>query len=195
MEKADEFVGEKFRNIWLCEQCKIALERNPEQCTCDQHCPVCHPPEKAFMLWVGEKFYPTPQDFAIEAEKLGISKAVPSIPKDFELGKTIVYLAHRKALNLYVETKNNLIGYEIKKHAGIFMSFKPTHFEILVKESDYNANKDKYDSLEEKGIKVIVVPDNYDEMVAKAEEQYKRNKSRKIRKSVLNNIKPLNVNQ
>jgi len=182
MVKSDQFAGKNFRNIWLCENCRIAIERNPEPCTCDEHCPICNPPEKAFMLWVGEKFYPTPHDFTIEAERLGISKAVPSIPKDFELGKTIVYLAHRKAVNLYVESKNTLVGYEIKKHAGIFMSFRPTHFEILVKESDYNANKEEYDKLEEKGIKIIVVPDNYDEMVAKAEEEYKKKSRRRKRR-------------
>ena len=168
---------------WVCEDCKVGYASKQRVCTCDEHCPICNPPEKAFMLWVGEKFYPTPHDFTIEAERLGISKAVPSIPKDFELGETIVYLAHRKAVNLYVESKNTLVGYEIKKHAGIFMSFRPTHFEILVKESDYNANKEEYDKLEEKGIKIIVVPDNYDEMVAKAEEEYKKkSRGRKRRK-------------
>ena len=101
-------------------------------------------------------------------------KAVPSIPRDFELGISLVYLAHRKAVDLYIENKNTLVGYEIKKHSGIFMAFRPTHFEILVKESDYKAKKEEYDKLEEKGIKVIVVPDNYDEMVAKAEEEYKK---------------------
>lgn len=179
MEKANEFAERKFVNIWLCKDCRIAIKRHPEPCSCDIHCPVCHPPEKAFMLWVGEKYYPTPHDFAIEAEKLGVSKAVPSIPRDFELGKTLVYLAHRKAVDLYIENKNTLVGYEMKKHSGIFMAFRPTHFEILIKESDYKAKKEEYDKLEERGIKVIVVPDNYDEMVAKAEEEYKSRKSKR----------------
>jgi len=166
---------------WVCENCKVGFASKERVCRCDEHCSVCHPPEKAFMLWVGEKFYPTPLDFTIEAERLGISKAVPSIPRDFELGKSIVYLAHRKAVNLYIEDKNTLTGYKIKECSGIFMTFRPTHFEILIKESEYKAKKEEYDGLEEKGIKIIVVPDNYDEMVAKAEEEYKK-KLRKRRK-------------
>lgn len=182
MEKADEFAERKFVNIWLCKNCRIAIKRPSEPCTCGEKCSMCHPPEKAFMLWVGEKFYPTPHDFTNEALELGICKAVPSIPRDFELGKSIVYLAHRKAVNLYVEDKNTLMGYKIKEHSGIFMTFRPTHFEILVKESDYKAKKEEYDELEEKGIKVIIVPDNYDEMVAKAEEEYKKKSRRRRRR-------------
>jgi len=162
------------RNVWLCENCGIGIERAPEPCNCDENCEVCHPPEKAFMLWVGEKYYPTPHDFMSEAIELGVSKAVPSIPRDFELGKTLVYLAHRKAVDIYIPNKNTITGYKVEKHSGIFMSFRPTHFELLVKESDYNAKKDEYDELEKKGIQIIVVPDNYDEMVKKAEERDKR---------------------
>lgn len=193
MIKAEEFAGKKFRRIWLCDSCKIALERHPELCTCGKNCPVCNPPEKVFMLWVGEKYYPTPSDFISEAMELGVSKAVPSIPKDFELGKSIVFLAHRKAVDMFIENPETLTGYEVKKFPGIFMTFVPTHFEILVRKSDYEANKDKYEEMEKRGIEIIVVPDNYEEMVAKAEEEYKARKSRRKRKLVSEKIKPLNV--
>ena len=50
------------------------------------------------LIWVGEKFYPTPQDFCAEAEKMGISRRIPAVPNDFVLGETWVWLAHRKAI-------------------------------------------------------------------------------------------------
>ena len=161
MTRTNEFMGKPFKTVWYCNECKVALEGWSEKCTCDEKCNVCNPPKKAFMLWVGEKFYPTPTHFALEAEMLGVCKAVPSIPKDFELGKTIVYLAHRKAVNMYVENPNTLTGYEVKKHAGIFMSFKPTRFEMLVKKSDFETNEEKYMEMEKRGIEIVVVPDNY----------------------------------
>ena len=36
--------------------------------------------------------------------------------------------------------------------------------------------------MEEQGIEIIVVPDNYEEMVKKAEEEYKAKKSKKYKK-------------
>ena len=57
------------------------------------------------------------------------------------------------------------------------MCFKPTRFEMLVKRSDFEQNKSKYLEMEKKGIEIVVVPDNYDELVARAEG--KRTKSKK----------------
>jgi len=164
--------------VWVkCSECgaKINVVQY-SKCTCIPTCYVCNPPEKAFMLWVGEKFYPTPQHFVNEALKLGVSKAIPSIPKGFELGKSIVYLAHRKTVTAIVE--NKMISIE-----GIFYAFIPLRFEYLVKKSDFEQNKDKYLEMEERGIEIVVVPDNYEEMVKKAEERHKR--KRRAKKSVV----------
>jgi len=183
MKASDEFAGRKLNKLLLvCDNCKIAISKNFSMCTCNKECYVCNPPEKAFMLWVGEKFYPTPRDFSLEAEKLGVCKAVPSIPKDFEIGKSIVYLAHRKAVTTYIEDPETLTGYKTEKTPGIFLAFIPLRFELLVKESDYNKNKEKYDEMEERGIEIVLVPDNYDEIVKRAEEEYKK-KRKKGKKS------------
>ena len=197
MRATDEFAGKKFRKIWLCNECKIALDRGSETCTCGDSCYVCNPPKRAYMLWVGEKYYPTPNHFTIEAMNLGISKAVPSIPKDFELGKTIVYLAHRKAVSMYIENPNTLTGYEVKKHSGIFMCFKPTRFEMLVKRSDFEQNKSKYLEMEKQKIEFVLVPDYYYEHALKAEKTRSKTISNlsffnlKIKAGSINSILPI----
>jgi len=175
---------ERVDNIWVkCLGCEAKIEFPKfERCECIKGCYVCNPPEKAFLLWVGEKYYPTPEHFINEAIKLGVSKAVPSIPKDFELGVSKVYLAHLKAVRAEVKDEQTLTGYKPIKIAGIFYAFIPQRFELLVKESDFKAEEEKYLKMEEQGIEIIVVPDNYEEMVKKAEEEYKAKKSKKYKK-------------
>lgn len=51
------------------------------------------------LLWIGEKFYPTPNDFTFEAEVMGLSRRIPAVPREFEVGKTWVALAHRKTFS------------------------------------------------------------------------------------------------
>lgn len=61
-------------------------------------CHLCDPQdEPAYIMLIGAGNYKTPQDFLEEAGRMGISKRIPFIPKDLELGKTVVYLAHPKA--------------------------------------------------------------------------------------------------
>lgn len=89
-------------------------------------------------MWVGERFY-SPQSFVREAEKLGISKLVPSLPKNLEIGRTKVLLAHRKAW------KN--------KEPAIFYAFIVRRVEVLVKVEDLN--KDWVKRLRKRGVVVI----------------------------------------
>ena len=63
-------------------------------------CFVCDPTDSiAYIMMVGSKFY-TPQTFLEEARTMGISKKIPAIPKNMELGVTVVYLAHPKAIEV-----------------------------------------------------------------------------------------------
>jgi hypothetical protein len=55
-------------------------------------------PERTGLLWIGEKFYRTPEDFLREARTLGVSRRIAAVPKDFVVGKTWVLYAHRKAI-------------------------------------------------------------------------------------------------
>jgi len=109
-------------------------------------CPVCAPStERAGLLWIGEKFYPSTRAFNLEADTLGISRRIRVIPRGFELGKTWVLLAHPKAMKL-------------QEQAGIFKVWKPTHIEKILAESQRDSEEAK--ELAERGITCVFVPDN-----------------------------------
>jgi hypothetical protein len=50
------------------------------------------------LLWIGGKFYETPDDFTRESVELGISRRISAVPKDFIPGETWVLLAHRDGI-------------------------------------------------------------------------------------------------
>ena len=91
-------------------------------------------------MWVGERFY-TPQSFILEAEKMGVSKLVATIPKGLEIGKTKVLLAHKKAW--------------MDKEPGIFYAFVVRRIEVLVREEDLE--KDWVERLRRRGVTIIIV--------------------------------------
>lgn len=108
------------------------------------HCVVCNPSllisQKEFkpneevpatfgksgLIWIGEKFYPTPESFADEANIMGVSRRISSIPLGFVIGETWVFFAHRKAVE---DMDNPSIE---KRHPGIFQAFRPTSIEYVV---------------------------------------------------------------
>lgn len=110
------------------------------ECECDEGCYVCHPKQGEVygLMWVGERFY-TPNSFISEAEKLGVSKLAPTLPKNLEIGKTKILLAHRKAWE--------------NKEPGIFYAFIVRRVEVLVKVEDLG--KDWIKRLRKRGIVVI----------------------------------------
>lgn len=135
-------------------------------------CFVCDPKdEPAFIMGVGERYYKTPGDFMLEARKLGVSKRIPFIPKELELGKTVVYLAHpkacevresvalQKAMAIADSSKTNqerLIDSErIEYRLGIFSAFIPHRVEKLIWEHD--ATAEELESLEKRGITPVVI--------------------------------------
>ena len=89
--------------------------------------------EKAGLIWIGEKFYKTPQDFIQETKIMGVCRRLPFVPKDFKVGKTWILLAHRRAI-----LKKAKFGSPLGYCAGIFQIFKPEKIEITCsgKESD-----------------------------------------------------------
>jgi hypothetical protein len=91
-------------------------------------CPVCNPPKGIHgLVWAGHTHY-TAASFAAEALERGVSKRLPSIPRDLEIGKTVVYVAHVKACG------NFLTGEEMTP--GVFMTFRPTHIDLVVDDED-----------------------------------------------------------
>jgi len=137
-------------------------------------CFLCDPQdEPAYIMLVGAGNYKTPQDFLEEAHRMGISKRIPFIPKDLELGKTIIYLAHPKAcevkepvalqqaMAIVEEAQTNqprlLETERIEKRLGIFGAFIPKKVEKLVWEKD--ATPEELEKLEKRGIAPVIIPD------------------------------------
>jgi hypothetical protein len=136
-------------------------------------CYVCDPKDElAFIMGVGEKYYKTPGDFLAEAHDLGVSKRIPFIPKEMELGKTIVYLAHPKACQVKEsaglkkalailngdEPRQRLLDCEtVEYKLGIFSAFIPRRVEKLIWERD--ATPDELEGLKKRGITPVIIKD------------------------------------
>lgn len=135
-------------------------------------CFVCDPTdEPAYIMRVGEKYYPTPQDFINEGVTLGFSKRIAQIPREFTLGQTIIYLAHDKACAVTVEPNGQddttqsdqpklIEAEEIKRVPGIFSAFIPKRIEKIYWQSDIDKMSDKEKkALARRGITPVGVPD------------------------------------
>ncbi len=147
-------------------------------------CVMCDPPDEvAYIMLVGEKFYRTPADFLNEAERMGVSKRIAFIPREFEVGKTIIYLAHlranevkehpamQEAMSILAEAEEGpehsgvqtrlLEAEKVKRVPGIFSAFIPRQITKLVWESELEgeAGKELRESLEKRGITVKAIPD------------------------------------
>lgn len=105
---------------------------------------------RAGMLWVGEMYYATPEDFTAEAAFQGVSRRVSKLPKGFQLGKTWVLLAHRKAVLVERPTTDN--RYATKYAPGIFHAFKPTRVEYVVRGDE---TEQQLDRMERRGISLV----------------------------------------
>lgn len=106
------------------------------------------PPGRHGLLWIGEKFYKTPQDFQREAGLMGISRKVVAVPRSFVLGETAVYLGHRQAAfrGWACESHGSADPAALaaercceKAHAqmrpGIFTVFMPTGIDLVVEDA------------------------------------------------------------
>lgn len=154
---------------------------------------------RAGLLWVGARFY-TPESFAYEANELGISKRVNSIPRGFVLGETWIFLAHKKAgrKELCKMMKNNSCQVDksfcsgedkdcphfvpvIKEVPAVFYAFKPNRFELLIRQSDFDALTDEAKTAyEERHIRLIVVPDNDKDHQGTVYDEEEENESDKL---------------
>lgn len=110
------------------------------------------------LLWIGGSFYETPLSFTSEAATMGVSRKLGALPKGFELGTTVVYLAHRKAIikdeidpERPADTRK--VGYP-----GVFSAFKPTGVDLVV--DDENAVPERAERLVEQvgaGARIVKV--------------------------------------
>lgn len=129
-----------------------------ENCKCNDQCPICHPAKmgrRSGLMWVGSSFY-TPNSFAQEAIKMGVSKRISTVPKDLELGSTWVLLAHRQVVP--VEKEGPLFDMPTLG-PGIFFAFIPQRIEKIVTESQ-SKDESLIQRLQARGITPVVVPDD-----------------------------------
>jgi hypothetical protein len=114
-------------------------------------CPIGNPPAGMHgLLWIGEKFYATPDEFVRESGKQGVSRKIKAVPKGFKLGETWVLLAHRKAV------RNPATGE--REFPGIFTMFKPRGVDLVI--ADENDVPEKAERLAEKigdGARIVKV--------------------------------------
>ena len=108
--------------------------------------------ERLGLLWVGRRYYPTPEHFLVEARSLGVSKRIASVPRGFEPGRTYVAVAHPEA----VVTDDGGLS---QKTGGIIALFRPERIELVVRESDA-ADGETMARLRRRGITPVVVPDD-----------------------------------
>lgn len=100
------------------------------------------PEEKIGLMWVGEKHYKTPGHFLKEANTMGISKRIATMPKDLVVGETWILLAHIKAIP----------GEEPKP--AIFQAFRPTAVEYVITGEE---SEEELDKLEQRGYTIVKV--------------------------------------
>lgn len=151
--------------------------REPTGKACHPECPICYgvnDQDKYGLMWVGKKFY-TPIEFITEAEEKNVCKAIKQIPSGLVLGETWVLLAHPEAIidrgnKDFKEKYETWLSKGLEKippdpepkpptYPGIFYAFIPQRVEILVYKSD--ATTGIIQTLKEKGITPIIVPDKY----------------------------------
>lgn len=89
----------------------------------------------ALLLWIGESFYPTYQDFIDESKRMGISRRISVVPKEFEVGRTWVLLAHPKVIRRNMTTRSSQLPFmpdQLVFDPGVFGVFRPTRIEVVV---------------------------------------------------------------
>jgi len=126
-------------------------------------CPAADPVKlgRCGLMWVGEKFYPTPAHFAAEAVGVGVSKRIAKVPRDLRLGETWVLLAHRVAIA--VPCPEGCQGDEQVGGGpgrlllpGVFCIFRPRAIEYVVRGDETPAELER---LAERGFSLVsVVP-------------------------------------
>ena len=80
---------------------------------------------------------------------MGISRRIPAVPRDFELGKTFVFLAHPKVRE---SANGEWIG-------GVFRIFKPDRIEKIITATQAQ-DETEMNRLVEAGITPVIVLDD-----------------------------------
>jgi hypothetical protein len=130
------------------ELIKVAGREIPDCNLCDKV--ACNPAmDRAWVMWVGSEY--TPESFALEAQKWGVSKRIHQFPKELEIGDP-VYLGYR---TLFHRVENGKDIYD----PGIFYIFHVTDKVRIVDEAEAQDEK-KIKDLEDQGITPVLEVEN-----------------------------------
>ena len=156
----------------------------PAPCSCVANCPVCHQVKKmgkAGLMWIGEKFYKTPEDFMAEGISLGFSRRIHAVPRNFKVGETWVLLAHPKVMKCKACNGAGITEDQFMMHASnslpegkpvpkckkcegsgklpaIFTVWRPSRIEKIMPESKRHGQE--HSDLITRGITPVFVPDD-----------------------------------
>lgn len=173
--------GERIQQVrgfqWVTREYALKAAKPCDGNSAHAHraCAVCSPDvmsqDRYGLIWVGEQFYPTMADWALEAGKLGVSKRVNAIPKGVEIGVTWVLVAHPKGMPNY-----NMTGKEGDDDAflpAICSAFRVKRIELIVTPS---MQKERWvKELVKKGVTLVEVPeDDKDHAPKKAKKSARR---------------------
>jgi len=125
------------------------------------------------LIWIGKKFYKTPDDWLKESQLQGVSRKLKTIPHGFEIGKTWILTAHLEAIkekvdcteckeHLYVDSKK-CTGCKGKRYVdeytpAIFQAFLPTEIQYVVKGDETD---EEIETLEKRGLTPVKIEKNY----------------------------------
>jgi len=160
--------GIKQTRGWTWIDVALLLDGVHRNCQDEFPCPLCMATPnmgKAGLIWIGERFYKTPGEFTREADKLGISRRLATVPRGFKVGETWVMLAHPKTTCARcggaglrdLETCSTCEG--SGKVPGIFRVFRPERLEMIVTATQ-GANAEFLAGLAARGITAVIVPDD-----------------------------------
>jgi hypothetical protein len=137
----------------------------------DDHCAMCplcspsllkhdEPGNKSGLIWIGKQHY-SPQSFLMEANSMGVSRRISSIPKGLVIGKTRIFVAHKQGLNvqetLFEGAPESEPGDLIEP--AVIASFKPKRIELLVDDTGEMEDEEWVQKLvEKKGVTLVQVP-------------------------------------
>jgi hypothetical protein len=119
--------------------------------------------ERAGLIWIGAKFYPTPEAFMHEAARMGVSRRISQVPRDLKVGETWIALAHPNAIPGECEhgapaghpCSNCPDGESAGEwRGGVITFFRPTAIEYIVKGDE---TEEELDRLEARGFRLVKV--------------------------------------
>lgn len=129
-------------------------------------CPLGHKIGRAGLIWVGEKYYASAEEFCNEADSQGVSRRISRVPHGFVAGETWVLLAHRKTMQeRCVECRGvggsfggkpcpECSGTGVVLTPAVFRLFQPTGVEYITKGDE---TQEEIDALKQRGITPVKV--------------------------------------